>query len=178
MSAPQAVLLVGFMGAGKTSVGRELAHRLRWRFVDLDDEIVAGEGRSIAELFDKAGEDAFRAAESRALTALLARRPERLVLALGGGAFVQPNNADAIRQTGFPVIFLDAPVETLRKRCAAEGNTRPLFADEARFRKLYDERRPRYLAATHRVATEELAVSEVAGKIARLLGLERVQEGM
>ena len=172
MSAPQAVVLVGFMGAGKTSVGRELARRLRGRFVDLDDEIVAAEGRSITELFDKSGEEAFRSAESRALNALLARHSERLVLALGGGAFVQAQNADAIRQAGLPVIFLDAPVETLRARCAAEGSTRPLFRDEARFRRLYEERRPRYLAATHRVATEKAAVSEVAAEIARLLGLE------
>lgn len=172
MSAPQAVVLVGFMGAGKTSVGRELAGRLRWRFVDLDDEIVAAEGRSIAELFDKSGEEAFRAAESRALSALLARPPERLVLALGGGAFVQAQNADAIRRADLPVIFLDAPVETLRARCAAAGDTRPLFRDEARFRRLYEERRPRYLAATHRVATEASAVKDVAGEIARLLGLE------
>jgi shikimate kinase len=173
MSAPPAVVLVGFMGAGKTSVGQELARRLSWRFVDLDDEIVAREGRSITELFEKSGEAAFRAAECRALAALLARRPERLVLALGGGAFVERENADALRTAGLPVIFLDAPVETLRARCAGTGITRPLFRDEARFRALYDERRPRYLGATHHVATEHRNVAQVAGEVARILGLER-----
>jgi shikimate kinase len=176
MSAPTAVVLVGYMGAGKTSVGRELARRLRWRFVDLDDEIVAAHGRSIAEFFEKSGEAAFRAAESRALTALLARRPERLVLALGGGAFVQAQNAEAIRQAELPVIFLDAPVATLHERCVAAGGTRPLFADAARFRQLYAERRPHYLAATHRIATERRDVAQVAVEVAKVLGLQLQEE--
>ena len=172
MTAPACVVLVGFMGAGKTSVGTELARRLGWRFVDLDDEVVAAEGRSIAELFEKSGEPAFRAAESRALVSLLARRPERLVLALGGGAFVQKENAERIRKAGFPVVFLDATLETLRSRCAEVGATRPLYRDAERFRRLYHERRPAYATATHAVDTEAKDVGSVAAEVAKLLGLE------
>ena len=172
MSAPTCVVLVGFMGAGKTSVGDELARRLGWLFVDLDDEIVAAEGRSIAELFEKSGEAAFRAAESRALTSLLARKPERLILALGGGAFVQKENAERIAAAGFPVVFLDATLETLRSRCAEVGATRPLFRDAERFRRLYQERRPAYAKATHAVSTETKDVAGVAAEVAKVLGLE------
>jgi shikimate kinase len=172
MSAPPCVVLVGFMGAGKTSVGRELARRLGWRFVDLDDEIVAAERRSIAEIFEKSGEPAFRAAESRALASLLAGKPERLVLALGGGAFAQEENAAGIRAAGLPVVFLDATLETLRARCAEVGATRPLFREAERFRRLYHERRPAYAKATHEVSTEAKDVAGVAAEIAKLLHLE------
>ncbi len=172
MSAPTCVVLVGFMGAGKTSVGRELARRLGWRFVDLDDEIVAAEGRSIAELFEKSGEPAFRAAESRALASLLTRQPERLVLALGGGAFAQKENAARLQAAGLPVVYLDATLETLRSRCAEVGPTRPLYRDAERFRRLYHERRPAYAEATHAVDTETKDVAAVAAEVARLLGLE------
>src|SRR5438045_8658642 len=93
------VALVGFMGAGKTTVGRELARRLRWEFIDLDDVIVAAEGRSVGAIFRDSGEPAFRRAEAAALREVL-RAPASggLVLALGGGAYVQPRNAALLRQ--------------------------------------------------------------------------------
>ena len=85
------VVLIGFMGAGKTTVGRELARRLRWHFLDLDDVIEQREQKSVAEIFASSGEAAFRQAESAALAALLQDRESSsdLVLALGGGAFVR-----------------------------------------------------------------------------------------
>src|SRR5438270_7417855 len=92
------VLLVGFMGAGKTSVGRMLAEQLQWRFVDLDDLVVARERRSIAQIFEQAGESGFRSRESAALEYLLGelKSSEGTVVALGGAALSQPANRTAI----------------------------------------------------------------------------------
>ena len=131
----RAVFLVGFMGAGKTSVGRLLAARRGWRFLDLD-EVVQGQGEGAAspELFRQAGEAAFRRAESAALLQLLAdMRQEAVIVALGGGTFVQPENARSLQASGAPVVFLDAPLEELRRRCQPLAGTRPLFQDETNF---------------------------------------------
>jgi hypothetical protein len=100
------------MGAGKTSVGRILAERLGWHFVDLDDVVERREGRTVSAIFEESGEAGFREAETAALReVLMSLRAAPLVVALGGGTFVQPHNAEAIRKSSVPVVFLDAPVE-------------------------------------------------------------------
>src|SRR5437868_3871670 len=116
------ILLVGFMGAGKTSVGRMLAEQLHWRFVDLDDLVVAREGRSIAQIFEEAGESGFRSRESAALRELLSELKSSgdAVVALGGGALSQPANRAAIERSGFKKFFLAAPVEQLFQRCVSQ----------------------------------------------------------
>src|SRR5262249_58668423 len=87
------VFLVGFMGAGKTSVGKALAEILGWKFEDLDDRIVAQERRSIAQIFSQSGEAGFRLTERKALESVLKDLTSTaLVVALGGGAFVSPEN--------------------------------------------------------------------------------------
>jgi shikimate kinase len=168
------VFLVGFMGAGKTTTGRALAKKLGWGFLDLDDLIEERERRKVPRIFAESGESAFREAESAALSALLgdlgARSP--LVVALGGGAFVQPQNADALLLSGAPVVFLDASVEELRRRCAPSGETRPLFRDQQRFRSLYDERRTAYLSAGIRVDTSNKTPEQVAEELIARLKLE------
>ena len=167
-----AVFLVGFMGAGKTSVGRALADSLGWRFVDLDERIVACTGRTVAEIFNQAGEAAFRQMEHDELRVLLGElQSEKIVVSLGGGAWTQPANVDLLRRSSLPVIFLDAPVEELWRRCAPEQDLRPLLQDESGFRKLYLTRRPSYMDGTLRVETHELSVEEVAQHITLLLGL-------
>jgi shikimate kinase len=166
----QRVALVGFMGAGKTSVGRELARRLRWRFVDLDDVIVAAERRSIAEIFRDAGEPAFRRAETAALRAVLRERGgDGLVLALGGGAYVQPRNVELLQRAGVPVIFLDAAPEVLLERCAASGVERPLLRDTNQFRQLYAARRVRYMRAEVRIASGGRTLAQTAAEAERWL---------
>lgn len=175
-SAPRtALFLVGFMGAGKSSVGRVIARKLRWQFVDLDDRVEAREGKSVAEIFREHGEVGFREAESAALVTLLHElsRGEPAVVALGGGAYVQDRNAEAIRASNAAVVFLDAPVEELRRRCKAKGGVRPLFADEQRFRQLYESRREQYQKADLHVGTGGRQVYAVAREIISLLGIEK-----
>ncbi len=174
MAKHRAVFLVGFMGAGKTSVGQALAASLGWRFVDLDDRVIAKEKRSIAEIFRDSGEAAFRKAETAALRELLDEldheRPT--VAALGGGAFVQDENAWLLAEAGDPMVFLDADYNVLHERCASMGPARPLYQDESRFRALYETRRPHYLRANLRVDTTNKTVSQVADEIQRRLQLQ------
>ena len=165
---PRAVFLLGFMGAGKTSVGRVLAQRLAWPFVDLDHRIEARAASSVVEIFHKEGEAAFRKAERAALEELLEglEGSGPLVVALGGGAFVQEDNRRLLGRAGAPVIFLDAPAEVLLQRCQTAAATRPLLEDEPSFRALYDARRPHYLRATRRVDTAGKGVEAIAEEIA------------
>src|SRR5215831_15978439 len=152
-SASMVVFLVGFMGEGKTSVGRALAQQLNWLFEDLDDRIVRREGRAIPEIFRDLGELAFRKAEHTALRELLEdlRSGTARIVALGGGAFAQPQNADLLRMAGLPTVFLDADVVELWQRCCAQasdaGGERPLLKDLEQFRNLHRARRKSYLKA-------------------------------
>lgn len=168
-----ALFLVGFMGAGKTTVGRVVARRLGWNFIDLDDRIEATEGRRVADIFAASGEPAFRAAEAQALTKVIVelRQGFEAVVALGGGAFAQSCNAEAIRATAVPVVFLDAPAQELHKRCAQAGASRPLFQDRDVFFRLYRARKSSYLQADFRVDTAGKSVPEVAAEVLALLGV-------
>jgi len=174
------VFLVGFMGAGKTSVGRALGRRLNWIFEDLDDRIERREGRTVADMFRESGEAAFREAESAALQQVLEEAGSGVVriVALGGGAFVQPANAAMLKATGVPIAFLDAPVEELWQRCrkqaGAAGVERPLLRSQEDFRKLYAVRRKRYLRATRRIDTGGRSIDAIAAEIARTLGLKAI----
>jgi shikimate kinase len=145
--------LAGFMGSGKTTVGKLLAAQLAWRFVDLDEEIERHAGLPIAEIFARSGEPAFRDIEHECLVRALssaASQQASFVLALGGGTFVQPRNVVLLRDAGAVVLWLDTPVEELLARCVLMPD-RPLFRNEASFRKLYDERLPFYRQADYRV---------------------------
>ncbi len=172
MVVSSAIILVGFMGAGKTSVGRILASRLGWRFVDLDDRICEREKRSVPEIFRESGEEYFRRVESECLRELLegaGREKQNLVIALGGGAYVQTRNQEMIAAAGVPVIFLDAEPEELYRRCAPHKGTRPLLGDENQFRQLYEARREGYRRAGVRIDTTALAPEQVAEEVAKNL---------
>jgi shikimate kinase len=159
------------MGAGKTTVGHALARRLRWNFLDLDDVIEQREHKSVAEIFASSGEPAFRRMESAALTALLQDRQagSDLILALGGGAFVQKQNRDALNSAGAITVLLEAPVEELRRRCQAEHKVRPLAQQDARFNELFAARRADYALARFTVQTLNKSVEQVTAEIERLL---------
>jgi shikimate kinase len=158
------VCLTGFMGSGKSTVGRLLAAQLAWRFADLDEEIERESGLSISQIFAQKGEAVFREIEHACLGRILSSasaRETRLVLALGGGTFAQPRGAALIRELGSAqrgaaaaVIWLDCPADDLLRRCVLMGD-RPLFRDEASFRKLYEERLPHYRQADYRVESGE-----------------------
>ena len=166
-----ALILIGYMGAGKSTVGRHLATTIGWEFVDLDDRVVAREKRSIAEIFRDDGEAAFREMETSSLRDALREigTGARMVLALGGGAYVQQENALLITEARLPVVFLDASLDELRRRCEAAAGTRPLFEDEERFRALYQSRREHYLNASFRVDTTGKQIETVAGEILNFL---------
>lgn len=165
------VFLVGFMGAGKSSVGRALASHLGWEFCDLDQVIEKREGRTVAEIFAEREEAGFRAAETQALQELLQDPAGKgdLVIALGGGTFAQPQNRRALEQAEAITVLLEAPVDELRKRCTADGTVRPLATDQERFARLYEERLAAYQMATHKVNTMGKTVDDVAEEIVRIL---------
>ncbi|HWG51157.1 MAG TPA: shikimate kinase [Candidatus Acidoferrales bacterium] len=165
------VFLVGFMGAGKTSVGQALASRLGWEFCDLDRLIERREGNSVAEIFAAHGEAGFRKAEAQALMDLLqdSSRAHDLVVALGGGTFAQPGNREALEEAGAVTVLLDAPLDELRRRCSADETVRPLALNHNRFAALYEERQPAYLLATYRVSTMNKTVEDVTAAIDQIL---------
>jgi shikimate kinase len=171
--APPAVSLVGFMGAGKTTIGRALAAKLGWRFVDLDDLIVARDGRTIPEIFQQSGEVAFRALERQLLEeALRFPRAGGSVLSLGGGAFIDNTNQQLLRENKVPAVFLDAPAEELFRRCEQPGVVRPLLGDRDRFSALYEQRRPAYLNAAYCIQTAGREIASVVNEIITRLGLD------
>jgi shikimate kinase len=143
------IYLVGFMASGKTTIGRLLAERLGWQFVDLDEEIEAQQGASIAAIFDKYGEHEFRRIENEAIRArvCLIERGTPTVVALGGGSFAQPVNLDLLENNGV-TIWLDCPFETVRHR-VGQTSHRPLARDPQRFEELYHARRPAYARADY-----------------------------
>jgi shikimate kinase len=177
-----AVFLVGFMGAGKSTVGRALGRQLNWEFEDLDDRIAAREGRSLAEIFRDSGESEFRRAEHAALQQVLEelRGGVARVVALGGGTFAQEQNHKAIQASSIRTIFLDAPLRELWQRCARQSNPdikRPLQTSEAQFRELHEKRLPFYQTASLRFDTSGKQVEAVAAEIAEMLealGLKKI----
>lgn len=171
--APRAVFLIGFMGAGKTSVGQALAELLGWRFLDLDQRIETQQGRTIAEIFSRSGEQVFREIEAAALRELLVELGDApAIVALGGGAVLREENAALLAACGAPQVFLDAPFEVVRQRCGQTVAARPLFREEDQARRLYESRRPQYLNAQYRVDTSSRSVKQVAAEIVRALSLE------
>jgi shikimate kinase len=161
-------VLVGFMGAGKSSVGKVLAERLGAEFVDVDERIEKAAGKSIGEIFAAGGEGAFRGMEKEAIRDAVSA-PGRVVAA-GGGAFVDEENRRALRAYA-PVFFLDVSVESVMRRLSGD-RTRPLFPggnEEGALRDLMARRRPAYRDADFTVPTDDLAVPEIADRIVALL---------
>jgi shikimate kinase len=172
-----AIILIGFMGAGKSSVGKALARRLGWAFEDLDDRIEDRERKKIHDIFRISGEKEFRGVEHAALDELLGelRAGAQKVVALGGGAYAQKRNARLINARGFPTVFLDAGVDELWERCVAQARRdrleRPLLKTYLSFCSLYERRRIHYLNASFRQETSGKTVDEVAKQLIKRLSL-------
>jgi shikimate kinase len=158
------VCLAGFMGSGKSTVGARLARQLGWHFVDLDERIEAAAGITIPQFFERHGETAFRQLEADQLRAALGRAvelKEPTVIALGGGTYAQPGAPEFLRNSGVPVIWLDAPIDILLSRCMTMTG-RPLFRDEASFRALHAQRIVSYQLADFRVESGGNSAAVVA----------------
>lgn len=150
-TAPHCITLIGMMGSGKTLVGRALARRLGWCFIDLDERISQEQGRSIPEIFAAEGEAAFRALELKTLKEVMESSDSGMVLSLGGGTILQPECAALVCAHSL-CIRLTASVETLCERLKADRN-RPLLQGgqplEDRIAQLLSERESAYAAAAH-----------------------------
>jgi shikimate kinase len=158
---PQNVILIGFMGSGKSTIGRRVAAGLRFEFVDTDAMIAENAGKSIREIFAADGESRFRDLESAALQSLANR--SRLVISTGGGMVLRPENRALLGKLGF-VVWLDAPEESIIER-VSRNRERPLLLTEnprETVARLLRERRPVYRETAHLpVKTENLSPEEI-----------------
>ncbi|MBL8228586.1 MAG: shikimate kinase [Bryobacterales bacterium] len=145
------IYLVGFMGSGKSTIGRRLAEELGWSFVDIDEDIETQQHMPITDIFERKGEAEFRDIENRALAERVrqVRGSRPLVVALGGGAFVAQRNTELIQPNGVS-IWLDCPLEMVKERVAKETH-RPLARDPERFEALFRERQAAYSRADYRI---------------------------
>jgi shikimate kinase len=158
------------MGAGKTTVGRRLAERLGWPHMDSDEMIQRSTGKSVPEIFEERGEQAFRAEESRVL-AEAATSDDPAVISVAGGAVLDPDNRQVMRRAG-PVVWLRADPAVLAKRVGS-GAGRPLLGDDpaGALRRLEAERRPLYEELADVVVdVDHLRADEVVDQIVQALG--------
>lgn len=163
------IVLLGFMGAGKTTIAAALAEKLDCQSVCLDEIIETSERRPIAELFEKFGETVFREIETAALREILASKTNRVV-ALGGGTWTIEENRKAAKDAGFTSVWLDAPFELCWARIKKQNGLRPLATKKAEARKLFNKRQKIYADSDVQVEiAEEDSPAAIAEKIIRLI---------
>jgi shikimate kinase len=164
--AIERIVLVGFMGAGKSTTGPILAQRLGWRFVDADHQLQAQTQSTIADLFDRLGEPAFRQMETVVVARLLKQRD--VVVSLGGGAIETGSTRSLLGQlSGTCVVFLKAPLEVLIDRCERQEDAalRPVLKQREALDERFRSRLPHYEKAHITVETEDLAPNAVVDRI-------------
>ena len=173
MNRPENIILCGFMGTGKSTVGRLIAERLGWRFVDTDQLIEERAGRTVKDIFAQDGEAVFRQWESRICQELAAL--QKTVIATGGGIVLNPDNRDALARAGL-VVCLDAPASEIVARLAGVTD-RPLLAGAdpvTRVAELLAARASAYGALEHHVATAGKTPQEVAALVMAVWEAEHV----
>ncbi len=161
------IILVGFMGTGKSTVSSLLAERLGWESLDTDEEIVKAADKSIPQIFADDGETAFRDWESQAVRQALSG--ERRIVATGGGAVLRESNRQQMLERGWVVALTADKASLVRRVTSAETGTRPLLADdaEARVTQLLESRRHAYDFANAKVDTSDKSPEEVAEALLR-----------
>lgn len=158
------IVLTGFMGSGKSTVGPLVAQRLGWKFLDVDDVIEAEAGCSIAEIFAQHGEAAFRDREHATITRLAGGNG--LVLALGGGAIEREATRNLLRTApGTLLVHLEVELATTLARCRGTEQTRPVLADQTNLASRYERRLPLYRTAHVSIRVDALTPAEVADAI-------------
>lgn len=156
------IVLCGFMGSGKTVVGRELAKIMGCKFVDTDEMIEAEQGMAIKAIFATRGEEYFRDLEHEICKKVADMK--NCVVSTGGGAMTYQRNVAAIKQ-GSKVVFLDASFPVICQRIG-DSTTRPLFQDKEKAKQLYDERKAKYSAAADYVISGDMSARKTALEIA------------
>lgn len=161
------IILVGFMGAGKSSISKEISRILRFPYIDTDEIIEEAEGCSISELFQEKGEPYFRDLEHKLLQELLSQKKEKTIISTGGGMPVREENRALIRQLGF-VVWLKTSEEKTLERVSA-NDSRPLLTEddlEEKIHRMLKEREPIYEeVAQFEIETSDLSISEIASGI-------------
>jgi shikimate kinase len=167
------LVLTGFMGAGKSTIGSLLAARLDWQFLDLDAHLEARTGATIPQLFERHGEAHFRRLESTALASALGH--DHTVLALGGGTPEELTNRLLLEQTPATfTIFLDAPFPTLFDRCMLQDLARPVLADPAAAQLRFNKRHPLYRRlANLTISTADQTASQTTDALLRHLANQK-----
>ncbi len=162
------IYLVGFMATGKTSVGKELAKKLKWKFIDLDELIEFDQKMPIRDIFSKKGEPYFRKAEKRALKTLA--KEKKFVVGCGGGIVIDKDNIQLMKDTG-KIICLNAKPEVILKR-AAGNSARPLLNvpnPKSQIAHLLKLRAPYYACADRAIDTSKFSIKQVVGKIQKMI---------
>lgn len=163
------IVLTGFMGSGKSTVGPLVARQLGWRFVDVDEVIAAETGMEITRFFSMHGERAFRDLERATIARLAA--DEGLVLALGGGAIEDADTRELLlHSAGSLLVHLEVTLETTLARCGGTESTRPVLADRANLEARYDRRLPLYRTAHVSIAGDAMTPREVAEVVLQAAG--------
>lgn len=167
-AAPCRIVLTGFMGSGKSTVGPLLAERLGWRFADADEAIEAEAGYSIPEIFRREGESGFRQREFEAIARLL--KEKKIILSLGGGAIETEITRDLLlREPETLLVHLEVELETTLARCSGTEAERPILADHANLQARYLRRMPLYRQAHRSITVDQLTPEEVVEAITKAL---------
>ncbi|HAM52818.1 MAG TPA: shikimate kinase [Nitrospiraceae bacterium] len=166
------IVLTGFMGTGKTAIGRELSNMLRWRLIDVDEEIVKTKKMSINEIFSRFGEPAFRDIETATIREIASQK--HVIISTGGGAVLRRENMDILKQNGV-IVNLSATPDTIITRTSG-NNERPLLQVEnpsQRIKELLEVRRSFYEKADIMIDTESKTPHQIAEEILESIGWKR-----
>ena len=167
---PVRIVLTGFMGSGKSTVGPLIAERLGWKFIDVDDLIEAEAGSTIPQIFAQQGESAFRDLEHATIARLASG--EKLVIALGGGAIERDDTRNLLQNSpGTLLVHLEVELQTTLARCGGTEGARPVLADQSNLAARYQRRLPLYRTAHVNMRADDLNPAQLATDILDAAGL-------